>query len=62
MAVDPTAPSPGVPRALEPEEPLGSGAIQGEGGVGPYRLALRRLRRNKTALVFGAIFVVIVLL
>jgi peptide/nickel transport system permease protein len=62
MAVDPTAPSPGVPRALEPEEPLGSGAIQGEGGVGPYRLALRRLRRNKTALVFGAIFLVIVLL
>jgi peptide/nickel transport system permease protein len=62
MAVDPTAPSPGVPAALEPEVPLGSSEIQGEGGVGPYRLALRRLRRNKTALAFGAMFVVIVLM
>ena len=31
-------------------------------GIGPYRLAMRRLRRNKTALVFGLIFVVIVVL
>lgn len=31
-------------------------------GVGPYRLALRRLGRNKTALVFGGIFLVIVVL
>jgi peptide/nickel transport system permease protein len=31
-------------------------------GVGPYRLALRRLRRNRTAQAFGALFVVIVLL
>jgi len=29
-------------------------------GVAPSRLALRRLRRNRTALVFGALFVVIV--
>jgi len=36
--------------------------IQGESGVGPYKLALRRLRRNKTALVFGGIFLVIVIL
>src|SRR3954464_11319748 len=62
MAVDPTAPSPGVPAALEPEAPLGSSERQGEGGVGPYRLAARRLRRNKTALAFGAMFVVIVLM
>lgn len=62
MAVDPTAPSPGVPAALEPELPLGTGEIQGEGGVGPYKLALRRLRRNKTALAFGATFVLIVVL
>jgi peptide/nickel transport system permease protein len=62
MAVDPTAPSPGVPAALEPELPLGTGELQGEGGVGPYKLAMRRLRRNRTALTFGAIFVVIVLL
>jgi peptide/nickel transport system permease protein len=29
-------------------------------GLGPWRLALRRLRRNKTALAFGALFIVIV--
>ena len=29
-------------------------------GVGPWRLALRRLRRNKTALAFGALFVLLV--
>ena len=62
MAVDPTAPSPGTPAALEPGVPLGASEIQGEGGVGPYQLALRRLRRNKTALAFGAIFLVIVLM
>jgi peptide/nickel transport system permease protein len=62
MAVDPTAPSPGVPRALEPEEPLGVGELQGEGGVGPYKLAARRLRSNKTALAFGALFLLIVIL
>jgi peptide/nickel transport system permease protein len=28
-------------------------------GIGPYRLALRRIRRNKTALAFGALFLVI---
>jgi peptide/nickel transport system permease protein len=28
--------------------------------VGPWRLALRRLRRNKTALAFGALFIVMV--
>ena len=31
-------------------------------GLGPWQLALRRLRRNKTALAFGALFVVIVCL
>jgi peptide/nickel transport system permease protein len=29
-------------------------------GLGPWRLALRRLKRNKTALAFGALFLVIV--
>jgi peptide/nickel transport system permease protein len=29
-------------------------------GVGPWRLGLRRLRRNKVALIFGALFVVLV--
>jgi peptide/nickel transport system permease protein len=31
-------------------------------GLGPWRLALRRLKRNKLALAFGALFVVIVLI
>jgi peptide/nickel transport system permease protein len=30
-------------------------------GIGPWRLGLRRLRRNKTALAFGALFVLLVL-
>ncbi len=29
-------------------------------GLGPWRLGLRRLKRNKTALVFGALFVLLV--
>ncbi|MDQ1540828.1 MAG: peptide/nickel transport system permease protein, partial [Actinomycetota bacterium] len=62
MAVDPTFPNPGTPAALEPGVALGQSAIEGEGGVGPYKLALRRLRHNRTALAFGAMFVVIVLL
>ena len=61
MAIDPTAPSPGVPAALEPEAALGTSERQGEGGVGPYKLAARRLRRNKTALAFGAMFLIIVI-
>jgi peptide/nickel transport system permease protein len=62
MAVDPTAPSPGAPAALEPGVALGESAIEGQEGVGPYRLALRRLRRNRTALAFGGLFLVIVLM
>jgi peptide/nickel transport system permease protein len=30
-------------------------------GVGPWRLGMRRLRRNKVALAFGALFIVLVL-
>jgi peptide/nickel transport system permease protein len=33
-----------------------------EGGVGPWRLAGRRLKRNKVALAFGAMFIVLVLI
>ena len=33
-----------------------------EAGTGPYRLALRRLRRNRTALAFGALFLVVVVM
>jgi peptide/nickel transport system permease protein len=31
-------------------------------GIGPYRLAARRLRRNKVALAFGALFLLIVVI
>ncbi|MGB2710720.1 MAG: ABC transporter permease [Conexibacter sp.] len=31
-------------------------------GIGPYRLGLRRLRRNRVALAFGALFLLIVVL
>jgi peptide/nickel transport system permease protein len=31
-------------------------------GIGPYKLAWRRLRRNKTALAFGMLFLVIVIM
>jgi peptide/nickel transport system permease protein len=40
-------------------EPPGS---ERPAGVAPWRLALRRLRRNKTALAFGALFIVLVAL
>jgi peptide/nickel transport system permease protein len=39
-----------------------SPADEAPAGTGPWRLAARRLRRNKIALVFGAIFILIVVL
>jgi peptide/nickel transport system permease protein len=41
--------------------PTGRG-VDVAAGVGPYRLGLRRLRRNKAALAFGALFLLIVVL
>jgi peptide/nickel transport system permease protein len=41
-------------------EPPGSELERVPAGVGPYRLALRRLRRDRTALAFGTLFVLIV--
>src|SRR3954452_23144236 len=38
-----------------------AGEEQAPPGIGPYRLAARRLRRNKTALAFGALFLLIVI-
>jgi peptide/nickel transport system permease protein len=42
------------------------GALAGEEhappGIGPYRLAARRLRRNRVALAFGALFLIIVIM
>jgi peptide/nickel transport system permease protein len=58
MATDPvTEVSLDVPRRLEQEEgePLPA-------GTGPWRLAARRLRRNKLALAFGGLFILIVLI
>jgi peptide/nickel transport system permease protein len=38
----------------------GVGGEKAVAGMGPYRLALRRLRRNKVALAFGGLFLLIV--
>ena len=40
----------------------GVGVGKDAAGMGPYRLAARRLRRNKVALAFGLLFVLIVVL
>jgi peptide/nickel transport system permease protein len=61
MASDPAALTPGTGFS----EGFSSALEEGErvqAGIGPYRLALRRLRRNRTALAFGALFVVICVL
>ncbi len=50
--------SSGVPAALQREEEEGKLPA----GTGPYRLAWRRLRRNRVALAFGVIFLIIVVL
>jgi peptide/nickel transport system permease protein len=41
---------------------LGSDTQPMEAGLGPWRLTMRRLRRNKVALAFGFLFVLLVLL
>jgi peptide/nickel transport system permease protein len=41
-------------------EPAPPGAEGQPAGLSPWRLAMRRLRRNKTALAFGALFLVMV--
>ena len=46
-------------------DPLAAVAAESEGlppGVGPYKLAWRRLRRNRVALFFGGVFIFIVVL
>src|SRR3954463_16659672 len=47
--------APSQPRAPTADKQAGP-------GIGPYKLALRRLRRDRAALVFGAIFVIICLM
>jgi peptide/nickel transport system permease protein len=52
-----------VVRAGEPGEPSEpEEEAQPTEGVGPYRLAMRRLRRNRVGLAFGLLFVLIVAL
>ncbi len=51
-----TAPPPAVERFAGDEGPRPAA------GIGPYRLAARRLGRNRVALAFGALFLVIVAL
>ena len=58
MAIEPSAELPGA----TPGQFGGAGAADVPAGTGPWRLALRRLRRNKTALAFGALFLLIVAL
>jgi peptide/nickel transport system permease protein len=41
-------------------EELGTKAPQRTAGLGPWRLAWRRLRRNRTALAFGVLFIVLI--
>jgi len=58
MAAEPaTELSFGDPGVLAADDPRDRVA-----GLGPWRLALRRLRRNKISLAFGALFVVLVLI
>ena len=46
--------------AVVPAE-IPAGTTSAPQGLGPFRLALRRLRRNKAALFFGAVFLLIVI-
>src|SRR5258708_40278135 len=65
MATQPTGTSQdqgGLRLAREPAPELAGESIeepQPTAGVGPYRLALRRLRRNHVALAFGIIFLLV---
>jgi peptide/nickel transport system permease protein len=58
MASDSAAYETGTSFGLE--LPVSGGEREPTAGVGPYRLAARRLKRNRVALAFGALFVVIV--
>lgn len=67
MAIDPATPDTtgsGAIRTASGDSPVAAepGGGAPSAGIGPYRLALRRLRRNKVALAFGALFVLIVVL
>src|SRR5437660_4921814 len=52
----------GTELSTELPEALGAPGEELPPGIGPYQLAWRRLRRNKVALAFGALFLVIFIL
>ena len=58
MATEPLAESAGLQGPAAWEEEASREQLH---GIGPWRLGLRRLRRNKTALAFGFVFVLLVL-
>lgn len=62
MATEPAATHPGTELST-PEESAAAlySGFDAVPGIGPYRLGMRRLRRNKVALAFGAMFLLIVL-
>jgi len=51
-----------VDSTVRAEAPVRGRGADTSAGLGPYRLGLRRLRRNKAALAFGALFLLIVVL
>jgi peptide/nickel transport system permease protein len=57
MATEPVLEQPGLQGPAAWEEEAERERVH---GLGPWRLGLRRLRRNKVALIFGALFVVMV--
>jgi peptide/nickel transport system permease protein len=61
MAVERAPTDTGLDRVGGPS-PVDEGTAPATAGMGPYRLALRRLRRNRVALAFGALFLVIAIL
>jgi peptide/nickel transport system permease protein len=58
MATEPLTEQSGLARPAAWEEEAEREQVH---GVGPWRLGLRRLRRNKVALAFGLLFVILVL-
>ena len=62
MAIDPAA-APGTQFSGDDAlTPVGAERGHVAAGIGPYRLAARRLRRNRAALAFGGLFLLIVVL
>ena len=57
-----TTSAPGTEFSSDLEAPLDVDGEELPEGIGPWKLAWRRLRRNKVALFFGGVFLVIVAL